>query len=46
MELGLWLIAAVAAAFVLDRLMLKAEERGWIYWRKRKGSHGMAVQGS
>jgi hypothetical protein len=43
MKLAFILIALVAAAFVLDRLMLKAEERGWIYWRRRKGSHGMAA---
>ena len=41
MELLLWLLALVVAAFVVDRLLLKAEARGWIYWRKKKGSHGM-----
>lgn len=33
--------AAVAAALVVvDRLLLAAERRGWIYWRKRKASPG------
>ena len=41
MKLLLALVVIVAAGFVLDRLLLKAEERGWIYWRRRKGSHGM-----
>ena len=41
MNLLLWLVAVAAGAFLLDRTMLKAEEHGWIYWRKRKGSHGM-----
>jgi hypothetical protein len=36
-----WLLAAAAGVFVFDRLMLNAEERGWIDWRKRMGSHGM-----
>jgi hypothetical protein len=40
-KLALVLVAVVVAGFVFDRLMLKAEERGWIYWRRRKGSHGM-----
>jgi hypothetical protein len=35
-------IAAGAAAvlYVLDRLLLAAEARGWIYWRRRKASPG------
>ena len=30
----------IAGMFVLDRLLLAAEERGWIYWRRRKASPG------
>lgn len=40
---GLLVLAAVIA---LDRLLLRAEERGWIYYRRRKpspGSVGSAV---
>lgn len=33
-------LAVLAVLFVADRLLLKAEERGWIYWRRRKGSPG------
>ena len=33
------MLAAVAAAiFVIDRLALKAEKHGWIYWRRRKAT--------
>ena len=37
----------VLAAFVLDRLALAAEARGWIYWRRRgpsRGAVGAAMQ--
>ncbi|MBZ0271262.1 hypothetical protein K8I61_04450 [bacterium] len=30
------------ALFAFDRLMLVAEARGWIYWRRRKPSPGTA----
>ena len=33
-------LAAVAALLLVDRLLLAAEARGWIYWRKRKASPG------
>jgi hypothetical protein len=39
-KLALFLVALVAGAWVLDRLMLKAEDRGWIYWRRRRASPG------
>jgi hypothetical protein len=29
-------LGAVIAAVVIDRLMLAAEQRGWVYWRRRK----------
>lgn len=38
-----WLAVAavVAAGLVLaDRLLLRAEDRGWIYYRKRKAASG------
>lgn len=41
MNLLLWLLVAALGAFLFDRLMLAAEARGWIYWRKKRGSHGM-----
>lgn len=33
-------VAVLAALFLLDRLLLAAEARGWIYWRRRKASPG------
>ena len=40
MQLLLIVTAIAAALFVLDRAALAAEERGWIYWRRRKASPG------
>ena len=43
MEALRWLAitaAVISAAVVLDRLLLAAEARGWIYWRRRKASPG------
>jgi hypothetical protein len=43
-------LAAIAVLFALDRLLLAAERRGWIYYRKKKpnpasvGSALMQVQ--
>jgi hypothetical protein len=34
------LVACAVAIVILDRLLLAAERRGWIYWRKRKASPG------
>jgi hypothetical protein len=35
------IVAGVVAALVaVDRLLLAAEARGWIYWRRRKASPG------
>lgn len=34
------ILALAVALFVLDRLLLAAERRGWIYWRKSKASPG------
>ncbi|MEV0946715.1 DUF6191 domain-containing protein [Rhodococcus sp. NPDC049939] len=33
---------AVAGALALDQLGLWAERRGWIYWRKKKGTGGLS----
>jgi hypothetical protein len=37
-----WVVLAVVVALVLDRLLLRAERRGWIYYRKRKPTSGAA----
>ncbi len=34
------LAAAAAALFGADRLALRMERRGWIYWRKRPAGSG------
>ena len=37
-------VAAVAIVlFLLDRVLLWCESRGWIYWRRRRGSPGTAA---
>lgn len=33
-----WLVLAVPGAVLVDRLLLAAEARGWIYWRRRQAS--------
>lgn len=40
---ALWVLLVVASALVLDRLLLAAEARGWIYWRRRKASSSSSV---
>ena len=35
-QIVLWTAAIAVAAFLFDRLALWAEERGWIYWRRKK----------
>ena len=40
MEIALKIFFLVLALFFLDRIGLWAEERGWVYWRKRKPSAG------
>jgi hypothetical protein len=36
-------LAVGVALFLLDRFLLWCESRGWIYYRKRKASPGMAA---
>ena len=38
-------VAVAAALWLLDRLLLRAEERGWIYYRKKKPSGGTFSSG-
>ena len=47
-KVALALLGLIAAAFLLDRLGLWMEKRGWIYWRKKKqdtGGGGGAMAG-
>jgi len=34
------LLGAAAGLILLDRLLLALERRGWIYWRRSRGSIG------
>lgn len=40
----LWVLLAVAALLVLDRGLLAAESRGWIYYRRRRAPKGAAAE--
>ncbi|RVW02033.1 hypothetical protein EGT50_11425 [Rhodococcus xishaensis] len=36
----IFVAAVLAGAIILDQFGLWAERRGWIYWRKKKGTGG------
>jgi len=38
MKIILWIAGIVIAAFLLDKVMLRMESRGWIYYRRKKPS--------
>ena len=40
LEIFLWICIAVAGLLLLDRLFLRMEERGWLYYRKKKPKSG------
>ena len=40
MRPALTVVAVVLASWVLHRFLTYAEERGWIYYRKKRGSYG------
>lgn len=40
MELAITIVLAVAGLWALHRVLLYAESRGWIYYRKKRGSYG------
>ena len=40
MTVGLWILLAGALAWLLDRGLVAAEDRGWIYYRRRKAASG------
>ena len=42
METVLWIAAVLGSVFVLHRVASYAEDRGWIYYRKKKASPGTA----
>ena len=39
----LWIVGAVAGLLTLDRLLLWAESKGWLYYRRNKPRGGAAV---
>lgn len=40
LRVGGAILVIAAALFILDRLLLGMERRGWVYWRKTKRSTG------
>lgn len=32
--------AAIVAIYVVHRLLMYAEQRGWVYYRKKRGTYG------
>lgn len=40
LSVALWIGAAAFGLFLIDRLALWAEDRGWIYWRRKKAQTG------
>ena len=38
-----WVAAALFGLFLLDRILLWAEARGWIYYRRNKPGRGAAT---
>lgn len=40
LQIFLWILVVIAALIALDRLFLWMEEKGWLYYRKKKSSSG------
>jgi hypothetical protein len=38
-------VAVLGALYILDRLLLWMESKGWVYWRRAKGRPGGAMTG-
>jgi hypothetical protein len=38
-----WVVGGLAALWVLDRALLFLEERGWIYYRRRRPVRGVSM---
>ena len=43
MSIALWILLSIAVLFMLDRLLLRLEAGGWIFYRKTKGKRGGAM---
>lgn len=40
LEIFLWILVVIAGLIMLDRLGLWMEEKGWVYYRKKKPKSG------
>ena len=40
MQMTLFAVAVAASLWAVHRLLSYAEERGWVYYRKKRGSYG------
>ena len=40
LSFALWIGGVAVALFLIDRLAIWAEDRGWIYWRRKKAQTG------
>jgi hypothetical protein len=43
MDGALWIVGLGVGVFLLDRLLLFFEARGWIYYRRTKGGRGAST---
>ena len=43
MKYAIWTAILLATGFVLDRLLLHLESRGWLYYRRTRGVRGRAM---
>lgn len=43
MDTVLWILGLVVGLFLLDRLLLFVESRGWIYYRRTKAGRGAST---
>lgn len=42
MDLVIWIIGVLLIIYIVDKIMLAMESRGWVYWRKRKPSSAVS----
>ncbi len=42
-KLVVWLVGIAIAALILDRLLLRLESRGWIYYRRSRAGRGASM---
>ncbi|UCF18399.1 MAG: hypothetical protein JSU87_10645 [Gemmatimonadota bacterium] len=42
-KLLIWIVGIALAALILDRLLLRLESRGWIYYRRSRAGRGASM---